>query len=116
MKRNAPHTPSLLLVGDELYMVSDNGFATCLDAKTGDQVWSERLPQGGYSSSPTYANGKIYITSETGIGVVLQAGREYKLLSKSDLKEKTFASFAGVDGALFVRTESKLYRFDEKKQ
>jgi outer membrane protein assembly factor BamB len=115
-KRNAPHTPSMLLVGDELYMVSDKGFATCLDAKTGKEIWSERLPDGGYSASPIYANGKIYVTNETGVGVVLTAGREFKKLSTNDMKEKTFASFAGVDGALFVRTESKLYRFDDKKQ
>src|SRR5262249_10226845 len=59
MKRGAPHTPSPLLVGDELYIVSDNGTATCLEAKTGEVVWSERLA-GPHSASPLFAGGKIY--------------------------------------------------------
>jgi glucose dehydrogenase len=64
-KAIAPHTPSLLLVGDELYMVSDKGIATCLDARTGRENWSERIG-GNYSSSPLFADGKIYLQTEEG--------------------------------------------------
>src|SRR5262249_55750478 len=62
-KRNVAHTPSLLLIGDELYMVSDRGLATCLDAKTGKQHWQERL-DGGFSASPIDADGKLYFQNE----------------------------------------------------
>jgi outer membrane protein assembly factor BamB len=113
-KRDAPNTPTPLLVEEELYMVSDRGTMTCLDAKNGKVIWSERLPGGGYSSSPIYADGKIYITNEIGIGIVVQAGKEFKTLAKNDLKEKTFATFAAADGGLFVRTETMMYRFEEK--
>jgi len=112
-KKGAPHTPSPLLIGDELYSLSDKGLLTCLDAVSGKVHWSERVP-GAYSASPICANGKIYITNETGGGMVVQAGTEFKELARSDLKEKTFATFAPVDGALFVRTETQLYRFDKK--
>ena len=113
LKKGAPHTPTPLLVGDELYMVADNGNVTCVDAKTGTQHWTERLA-GGYSSSPIHADGKIYITSETGTGFVLAAGKEYKEISRSELKERTFATFAASDGALYVRTETQLYKFAGK--
>jgi len=109
-KKNAPHTPSPLLVGDELYVVSDRGLMSCIDAKTGEAVWDERV-RGGYSASPFYADGKIYLTNETGQGTVVEAGRKFNQLGEFDLKEKTFASFAAADGALYVRTESKLYKF-----
>jgi outer membrane protein assembly factor BamB len=112
-KKGAPHTPSLLLVGDELYSLSDRGMLTCLDAVSGKVHWSERVP-GAYSASPICANGKIYITNETGAGMVAAAGTEFKELARSDLKEKTFATFVPVDGALFVRTETQLYRFEKK--
>jgi outer membrane protein assembly factor BamB len=108
--RGAPHTPSPLVVGKELYVVSDRGVFTCLDAKTGEVVWDERL-KGNYSASPIFADGKIYLTSEEGKGTLLAAGRKREILGEFDMKEKTFASFAAADGALYVRTESKLYKF-----
>lgn len=113
MRRNAPNTPTPLLVGDQLYVLADGGILTCVNAKSGKVHWSERVP-GAYSASPICANGKIYITNETGVGMVLEAGTEFKELARSDLKEKTFATFAPVDGALFVRTETQLYRFEKK--
>jgi outer membrane protein assembly factor BamB len=112
-RRNVPHTASYVLAGDELFMISDKGIATCLDAKTGKVHWSERVP-GGYSASPIHHDGKIWLTNEDGGGTVLQAGKTFKVLAKNDLKEKTLASFAAADGALFVRTERHLYRFGAK--
>jgi outer membrane protein assembly factor BamB len=113
VKRAVPHTASLLFVDDSVYMVSDGGVASCLNAKTGEVHWSERIA-GKYSASPIYHDGKIFFTSEEGQGTVIAAGKEFKVLQKNDLKERTFASFAAVDGALYVRTEKELYRFEEK--
>jgi outer membrane protein assembly factor BamB len=112
-RRNVPHTASYVLAGEELFMISDKGIATCLDAKTGKVHWSERVP-GGYSASPIHHDGKIWLTNEDGGGTVLQAGKTFKVLAKNDLKEKTLASFAAADGALYVRTERHLYRFGAK--
>jgi outer membrane protein assembly factor BamB len=109
-KRNVPHTPSLLLIGEELYMVSDAGFASCLDARTGKVHWSKRLPGNGYSSSLLGAAGRIYCQSENGIGTVLEAGKTFKQLARNDLGERTLASYAACDGALFIRTAKHLYR------
>jgi outer membrane protein assembly factor BamB len=106
----APHTPSPLLVGGELYLVSDRGAMSCVDAKSGEVVWEDKV-RGAYSASPIVADGKIYLTSEEGKGTVVEAGRKFNVLGEFDLKEKTFASFAAVDGALFVRTETQLYKF-----
>ena len=111
--RNVPLTPSLLLVGDELYMMSDGGVATCLEAKTGKEVWRERIG-GGQSASPVYADGKIYFLGEDGKGVVIKAGRKFEELARNDMQERTLASYAAADGALFLRTEKHLYRIEEK--
>jgi outer membrane protein assembly factor BamB len=112
-RRSVPHTSSYLLAGEELFMVSDKGIATCLDAKTGKVHWSERVP-GGYSASPIYHDGKVWLTNEEGGGTVLAAGKTFKVLAQSDLKERTLASFAAADGGLYVRTERHLYRFEAK--
>jgi len=113
-RKNVPLTPSLLLVGDELYMVSDYGVASCLDAKTGKVHWQERLG-GNYSASPLFASGKIYFQSEEGVGVVINAGKRFELLAKNPLGERTLASYAVGDGALFIRTEKHLRRVQAKQ-
>ena len=114
LTKGAPHTPSLLLVGDEVYMVSDGGIASCVNAHTGKVHWQERIG-AGCSASPVFADGKIYIQDEAGLGVVLQAGKEFKILSKNTLAERTLASYALGDGALFIRAEKNLFRIETKR-
>jgi outer membrane protein assembly factor BamB len=108
---NVSHSPSPLVVGDELFMISDNGIASCRDARTGRLHWRQRLG-GNHSVSPLCADGKIYFASEQGQCTVIEASRVYRELARCDFGEPTLASFAVADGALFVRTESQLYRFD----
>jgi outer membrane protein assembly factor BamB len=112
-RQNAPHTPSPSLVGDELYLVSDNGIASCLEAKTGKVHWSERLG-GDFSASPIEANGRVYFQREDGVGIVVKAGMRYEELARNALGEKTYASYAAADGALFIRTEKRLYKFQSR--
>jgi len=108
----APHTASMLVVGDEFYMVSDGGIASCLDAKTGQQHWQQRIGSA-FSSSPVYADGKIYFVAEDGKGIVLAPGTKYKKLAANGFDERTLASYAIGDGAIFVRTAKNLYRVQE---
>ncbi len=115
-KKHAPNTPTPLLVGEELYSVSDSGTLVCFDAKTGKVYWEERVKGGAYSSSPTLMNGLIYMTSENGTGLVIEPSKEeLKVLHESSMKEKTFATFLPHDGALYLRTESALFKFEDKK-
>jgi outer membrane protein assembly factor BamB len=107
--KGAPHTPSVLAVGTELYMVSDAGLASCLDARTGKAHWRERLG-GTYSASPVAAAGKIYFQSEDGTGVVVEASKQFKRLASNRLGERTLASYAASSGALYLRTAANLYR------
>ncbi|HUG91895.1 MAG TPA: PQQ-binding-like beta-propeller repeat protein, partial [Planctomycetaceae bacterium] len=107
--RNAPHTPSVLAVGDELYFVSDGGVAMCADARTGEVSWQKRLG-GNYSASPLYGDGKVYFQSEDGVGTVLRAGRAPVELAKNDIGGRTLASYAVVDSDLLIRTETHVYR------
>ncbi|HZZ70839.1 MAG TPA: PQQ-binding-like beta-propeller repeat protein [Pirellulales bacterium] len=113
VKKGAPHTPSMLLVGDALYMVSDAGIASCLDAKSGQEHWRERVP-GNYSASPFAAEGRIYFHNEDGLTTVVRAAPKFEVLASNDLKERMLASAAIADGAIYLRTESQLYRLQRK--
>ncbi len=108
-----PHNPSPLLVEDALYFVSDKGVVTCLEATSGKQHWQHRIG-GNFSASPLYADGKIFLQNETGEGIVLKPGREYQELARNPLGERTLASYAIGDGALFIRSQSHLARMQEK--
>jgi outer membrane protein assembly factor BamB len=112
--RGAPHTPSLLVVGDELYMVSDIGVATCVDARTGEVHWQERL-EGDFSASPLFAEGRVYFQNEDGVGYVVAAAPQFKLLAQNDLAERTLASYAVGDKALFIRSQRHLFRIEQQR-
>mgnify|MGYP000213957177 FL=1 len=109
LKRGVSLTPSPLLVGEELYLVSDNGIASCLDAKTGIPHWQMRL-NGNYSASPIYADGRIYFLSEEGESVVIAPGKEFKALAQNQLDGQTLASMAVSNGSIFIRSQTHLYR------
>jgi outer membrane protein assembly factor BamB len=111
-KQNAPKKPSLLLLGDLLYALEDNGVVTCWEAVTGKIVWSERIG-GHYSASPLAAGDRIYLFSEEGKTTVLAAGREYKKLAENQLGDGFMASPAVAGNALFLRSRSHLYRLEE---
>ena len=108
-RRAAPLTPSPLLVGDELYIVSDLGVATCVDARTGEAYWQQRL-RGNFSASPVFADGRIFFQSEEGVTTVVAPGRTFRQLATNRLDGVTLASMAVSDGAIFIRSHSHLYR------
>jgi outer membrane protein assembly factor BamB len=112
--RGAPNTPSMLLVGDELFFVSDRGIASCVHAKSGKLHWQERIG-GAYSASPIFADGQIYFQSEQGTGVVIKAGKEFEKLAENLLGERTLASIAAADSRIYVRSEKHLYCFGADK-
>jgi len=112
LSRGAPLTPSPLVVGEELYLVTDGGIATCLDARTGATIWQQRLG-GTYSASPVFAGGSIYFPAEQGVTTVIAPGKEFRRLATNRLDGGLLASMAVSNGSLFLRTDSHLYRIME---
>ena len=106
--RGVPSKPSVLLVGDLLFMVGDGGIASCLEARTGAPVWRARLG-GTYSASPLFAGGRVYFFSEDGETTVIEARREFEVLSVNRLDEGFMASPAVAGNALILRTRSHVY-------
>jgi len=109
LKRGISLTPSPLVIGDELYLISDNGIATCVDAKTGTVHWRSRVG-GNHSASPIYADGRIYFLSEEGESVVIEPGKQFKLLARNQIDGETLASMAVSGASIFIRSQTHLYR------
>lgn len=107
--KRVPQRSSTIVAGAHLFMVSDNGFASCLRLKDGEEMWSERV-DGSFSGSPIAHQGRLYFASEEGTTYVIAAKPEFELLARNTLEEGMLASPAAVDGALFLRTKGHLYR------
>ena len=113
LTRGAPLTPSPLVIDNDLYLVSDNGIAQCLDARTGQMYWQQRLG-GDYSASPVFADGRIYFLSEEGTATVIEPGHQFHKLASNRLDGDTLASIAVSNGSIFIRSDRHLYRIGAK--
>jgi outer membrane protein assembly factor BamB len=113
--KNVPTRPAPLLIDNLLYLVSDKGFASCIEAKTGKLVHSARLgDSSNFSASPVFADGRLYFASQEGATYVVEAGPELKVLAVNELKEGCMATPAIAGKALFLRTKTDLYRLEQK--
>jgi outer membrane protein assembly factor BamB len=104
----ASYVPSPILAGSYLFVVADNGALSCIQAKTGERVWRDRLP-GDHNPSPIVANGLIYFISNTGILSVVKPGPQLEIVAQSQVGEPVSASPAVYGGQLFIRGDSHLY-------
>ena len=105
-----PSRPSPVLLDNRIFMVSDSGVATCLDAIKGTPLWQHRFG-GDFSASPVYADGKLYFFDENGKSYVIEAAPEFKQLAENHLDDGCRSSPAIVGKSLIVRTKTDLYRF-----
>ena len=103
------------MAGDELYLVNDGGVAICLDARTGNPRWAQRLP-GPHSASPVFADGRLYFLSEEGVTTVVAPGGEFRVLATNRLEGTTYASMAVAAGAFFIRSDRFLYKIAESSR
>jgi outer membrane protein assembly factor BamB len=111
-KRGVPRNASPLVVGEYLYLAADGGQVTCLEARNGREVWSERVGRA-FSASPIHADGRLYFCDEEGVTIVLKAGNTFEELARNRLQERILASPAVDGNALILRTEKALYRIAE---
>jgi outer membrane protein assembly factor BamB len=105
------YTPSSILYGDYVYLLTDRGLLTCLDVKTGEVKYEgARVPKPAtFSASPVAFEDKILLTSEDGDTFVLKAGPKHEVLGTNSLDEPIYASPAIAGGNIFIRTASRLY-------
>jgi len=108
--KGTAYVPSPILYGDYLYLVSDAGALTCLEAGTGKVIYQSRLPIAAkFTASPVAFDGKLLFVSEDGDGVLMRAGPTPEVLSVNSLGEPMYASPAISAGKIFLRGEDSLY-------
>jgi outer membrane protein assembly factor BamB len=103
----APYVPSAVYYDGLFYMAGENGIVNAVDAKTGERVWQERIG-GIFTASPIAGDGKLYLVSETGETVVMQAGRTPRIVARNVVDGHFVASPAIAGGRLFLRADDRL--------
>ena len=100
-----------IVYGDYLYTVYDQGFMTCHNALTGDEVYGKQRfsPKGSFTASPWAYNGKVFCLNEDGLTYVIEAGPEFEILATNPLDELCIATPSTVDGKLLIRTLTRVY-------
>jgi outer membrane protein assembly factor BamB len=106
--KGVSYVPSPVAHDGHFFVVSDNGIASCLDARTGQLKWKRRLGEG-HSASALAGGGHVYFLSEQGETFVVRASSEFTLVAENPLDEACFASPAAARGQLFIRTAGHLY-------
>jgi outer membrane protein assembly factor BamB len=115
--QNGPDVPTPVTDGKYFYAVNDRGIVWCLDAKTGAEIYGgARISAGTYSSSPTLADGKIYITSEEGVTTVFKAGPKFEVVAENKMGDYCLSTIAVSDGQLFLRTTGHLWCIGKRKK
>jgi len=109
-----PDVPSPLVHDGLVYLCSQNGNLTVLDAKSGQEYYEERTERDRHRASPVYAAGRIYLTSRGGIVTVCKAGREFEILAQNEMGEPISASPVIAGGRIYLRTFDALYAIGKK--
>ena len=116
LPRGTPDVPSPLVEDGLVYLCSERGVLSCLDAKTGKQLYSERLHASLYRSSPVYMDGKVYLTARDGVVTVVKAGPKYEVLATNRLPDTITASPAISNGRIYLRGFDTLYAIGPSAQ
>ena len=110
------YMPTPLAYRGIVYVLANNGVFDAYDIATGREIYRQRLPivGSGYSASPVAADGKIYLSSEDGDMLVVEAGATFKHLATSSMDETLMATPALSDGVMYVRGASTLFAIGAK--
>jgi outer membrane protein assembly factor BamB len=109
--KGTAYVPSPILYGDYLYLMTDSGILTCLEARTGEVKYEgSRVPvPATFTSSPVAFDDKVLLTSEDGDTFVIKAGPAFEVIRTNSIGEPVYASIAIASGKLFIRGEKHLY-------
>lgn len=106
-----PKESSPIIVDDLLYLNDDKGVLSCFDAKTGEEIYRERLSgTGNYSASPVYASGHLFFHSENGQTTVVKPGKTFSVAAENDIDGYGLCSFGVLDDGFLIRTEDSIFR------
>ena len=115
--RDTPDVPSPIIHDGFVYLCREiGGVILCLDAKTGEQYYKERIYADRYRASPVYADGHVFLTSRKGVVTVIKAGKKFEVVAKNEMNEQISSSPVITDGRIYLRSFKALYAIGKKTE
>jgi outer membrane protein assembly factor BamB len=110
-EKGTAYVASPILYGDYIYLISDKGILTCLDARTGELKYEGgRVPvPATFMSSPVAFDGKLLMSSEDGDTFIVKAGPAHEVVRTNSIGEPIYSTPALAGGKIFIRGEKHLY-------
>ncbi|MBI9069337.1 MAG: PQQ-binding-like beta-propeller repeat protein [Salinivirgaceae bacterium] len=115
LKRKGPDTSSAIKLKNHIFLISDNGYISCINAKTGEIIWQNKV-LGVFSSSIVSSDNYIYFTDTKCKTTVIENNSEMKIVSQNELNEEIHSTIAPVDGKLYIRSKENLWCISNKKE
>src|SRR5260370_41927524 len=112
--KDTPDVSSPLLVDGLVYLCGESGTLYCVDAKTGEEYYAERLHSARYRASPAYADGLVYCTARDGVVTVVKVGKKFEKVAENKLPDEIAASPVIADGKIYLRGFQDLYAIGTK--
>jgi outer membrane protein assembly factor BamB len=107
IRKSAPYVPTSVCVGERLFLWSDSGIVSCVQAASGEVKWQERVG-GNYFSSPVWVGGRLFCVSTKGEVVVVEASDRFQVLARNPLGEVTHSTPAVAGGRMYIHTTKSL--------
>lgn len=107
-EEKVPQIPSPIIVDGKMYMVHDRGLVSCLDAISGELVWTEKL-KGNFNSSPIYAAGNIYFFNVKGECTIVKPGESFQKVAENDIEGTVKTVPVFVNDKMLLRNDKFLY-------
>lgn len=111
--KGVAYVPSPIIEDEYFLIVSDSGIGHCIDIRTGDIHWEERLRE--HHTSLVSAEGRVLFLNDFGAARWIKPGATYDLAAESDVGEKVFASPALSEGQLFIRGDKGLMCYGKRQ-
>lgn len=99
--------------GRFIFLLTTEGMLTCYKVSDGSMIWEKDLEMD-FKASPSLVGERVYLLSDKGIMVIIEAAAEYKELVRSELGEEAFASPAFAEGRIYIRGAKHLYCIGDK--
>jgi len=113
--KGSAYVPSPILYDGNVYLMSDKGLLTCLDARTGEVRYEGGRPSvpASFMASPVVVEGHLLLMSQDGDTFVVKTGPRFEVVRTNPLGEPISASPAVAGGRLFIRGEQHLFAIGE---
>jgi outer membrane protein assembly factor BamB len=107
---NVPDITSPAVTEELMFTLNTSGLLTCVDVKTGRKLWDHDFLTE-FHASPAIAAGRVYLFAKDGKAFVVEAGRQFRELSRGELNDSIAASPAFAQNRIFIRGETNVFCF-----